>query len=119
MLWADPGGAPRAFRHSGPPFLLQIQNGSYSGSVEPAQLFNDMVLTPYREAKFTPHAGPFLFEFQRHGLSPEAFLSRLDGFFIQLPKDFHYAVEIRNPGLLGPAYHAVLDTHGVAHVYNH
>ena len=84
-----------------------------------AQLFNDMVLTPYREAKFTPHAGPFLFEFQRHDLSPEEFLSRLDGFFVQLPKDFHYAVEIRNPGLLGPAYHTVLDTHGVAHVYNH
>ena len=44
---------------------------------------------------------------------------RLDGFFGQLPKDFSYAVEIRNTGLLGPAYRKVLETHGVAHVYNH
>lgn len=45
--------------------------------------------------------------------------TRLDDFFRQLPKDFRYAVEIRNPGLLGPEYQKVLETHGVAHVYNH
>jgi Protein of unknown function DUF72 len=28
-------------------------------------------------------------------------------------------VEIRNAGVLGPEYHKVLETHGVAHVYNH
>ena len=37
----------------------------------------------------------------------------------QLPKDFRYAVEIRKPGLVGPDYQKVLETHGVAHVYNH
>lgn len=84
-----------------------------------ANLFNEMVLTPYRDAKFEPHAGPFLFEFQRHDLSTDEFYSRLDGFFGQLPKDFSYAVEIRNAGLLGPDYRKVLETHGVAHVYNH
>jgi uncharacterized protein YecE (DUF72 family) len=82
-------------------------------------LFKEMVLTPYREAKFEPHAGPFLFEFQRHGMSTEEFCSRLDGFFGHLPKDFSYAVEIRNAGLIGPEYRQVLETHGVAHVYNH
>jgi uncharacterized protein YecE (DUF72 family) len=65
------------------------------------------------------HAGPFLFEFQRHGMSTEEFCSRLDGFFSHLPNDFRYAVEIRNAGLLGPEYHKVLETHRVAHVYNH
>ncbi len=40
-------------------------------------------------------------------------------FFGQLPKDFRYAVEIRNPGLLGLSIDKVLETHGVAHVYNH
>jgi uncharacterized protein YecE (DUF72 family) len=74
-----------------------------------AQLFKDLVLTPYREAKFEPHTGPFIFEF----------VEKLDGFFRQLPKDFRYAVEIRNAGLLGADYHKVLETHGVAHVYNH
>jgi uncharacterized protein YecE (DUF72 family) len=84
-----------------------------------AQLFKDLVLTPYREAKFEPHTGPFIFEFQRHGISTEEFVEKLDGFFRQLPKDFRYAVEIRNAGLLGADYHKVLETHGVAHVYNH
>jgi len=40
-------------------------------------------------------------------------------FFGQLPKDFQYAIEIRNAGLLGPDYRKVLETHGVGHVYNH
>lgn len=84
-----------------------------------ATLFNELVLTPYRAAQFEPHTGPFLFEFQRHGMSAEEFVGKLDGFFGQLPKDFRYAVEIRNAELLGPLYHDVLAQHGVAHVYNH
>jgi len=52
-------------------------------------------------------------------MSTEEFCSRLDSFFAQLPKDFRYAVEIRNAGLLGPDYRKVLENHGVAHVYNH
>ena len=52
-------------------------------------------------------------------MSVEEFCSRLDGFFGQVPKDFRYGVEIRNAGLLGADYHKVLETHGVAHVYNH
>jgi hypothetical protein len=84
-----------------------------------ATLFNELVLPPYREAKFERLTGPFLFEFQRHGMSSEEFCSRLDTFFGQLPKDFSYAVEIRNAGLLGADYRQVLETHGIAHVYNH
>jgi len=77
------------------------------------------VLTPYREAKFEPHTGPFLFEFQRHGMSAGEFCSRLNTFFGQLPKDFQYAVEIRNAGLLGAEYRQLLERYSVAHVYNH
>src|SRR5262245_42409800 len=84
-----------------------------------AKLFNELVLTPYREAKFEPHTGPFIFEFQRHDMSAVEFCSRLDSFFNQLPKDFGYAVEIRNAGLLCPDYYKVLQNHAVAHVYNH
>ena len=36
------------------------------------------------------------------------FCSRLDQFFLQLPRDFRYAVEVRNPGLLGMSYLQVL-----------
>ena len=106
-----------------PSYAKHARYGPRAGQPNPrfldAKLFNEMVLTPYREAKFEPHAGPFLFEFQRHDLSTEEFCSRLDGFFGQLPKDFRYAVEIRNAGMVGPDYQKILATHGVAHVYNH
>jgi hypothetical protein len=42
-------------------------------------------------------------------MSSEKFSTRLDTFFGQLPKDFRYAVEIRNPGLLAPEYRKVLE----------
>jgi len=106
-----------------PAYAKQARYGTKAGQSNPrfldAKLFNDLVLTPYREAKFEPHTGPFLFEFQRHEMSSEDFCLRLDSFFGQLPLDFRYAVEIRNSGLLGPDYRKVLETHGVAHVYNH
>ena len=106
-----------------PTYAKQPRYGARAGQPNPrfldAKLFNELVLTPYREAKFEPHAGPFLFEFQRHGMLAGEFCSRLDAFFQQLPKDFSYAIEIRNPALLGPDYQKVLETHGVAHVYNH
>lgn len=106
-----------------PSYAMQPRYGPKAGQPNPhfldAKLFNDLVLAPYREAKFGPHTGPFLFEFQRHGMSSEEFWSRLDTFFGQLPKEFKYAVEIRNAGLLHPEYRTVLEKHGVAHVYNH
>ena len=106
-----------------PSYAKQTRYGPRAGQPNPrfldAKLFNELVLTPYREAKFAPHTGPFLFEIQRHGMSTDEFCSRLDNFLGQLPKDFQYAVEIRNAGLLGPDYRKVLETHGVGHVYNH
>jgi uncharacterized protein YecE (DUF72 family) len=106
-----------------PSYAKHARYGAKAGQPNPhfldAKLFLDLVLRPHREAQFEPHTGPFLFEFQRHGMSSEEFCSRLDTFFGQLPKDFKYAVEIRNPGLVGPDYRHVLEHHGVAHVYNH
>ena len=106
-----------------PRYATHARYGPRAGQSNPrfldAQLFNEVVLTPYREAKFEPHAGPLLFEIQRHGLSTDEFCSRLDGFLDKLPRDFRYAIEIRNPALLGPEYQKVLERHGVAHVYNH
>ena len=106
-----------------PQFARRGRYGAKAGQLNPrfldATLFKDLVLTPYREANFHPHTGPFLFEFQRHGMSTEEFCARLDTFFSQLPTDFRYAVEIRNAGLVGPEYRTTLEKHGVAHVYNH
>ena len=106
-----------------PSYAKQARYGLKAGQPNPrfldAQVFKDFVLMPYREAKFEAHTGAFIFEFQRHGMSADEFCSRLEGFFGQVPKEFRYAVEIRNAGLLGAEYHKVLETHGVAHVYNH
>lgn len=106
-----------------PAFAKHVRYGPKAGQPNPrfldATLFNDLVLTPYRDARFTLHTGPFLFEFQQHSMPPQEFCGRLDDFFSRLPTDFRYAVEIRNPTLLGPAYRKVLEDHGVAHVYNH
>ena len=46
------------------------------------------------------------------------FIDRLDPFLSQLPPEFRYAVEIRNPAFLEPDYFACLHAHNVAHVYN-
>ncbi len=106
-----------------PRFSRQARYGLKAGQPNlrflDAKLFNELVLTPYRAAKFEPHMGPLLFEFQQHGMPTGEFCSRLDQFFGQLPNDFRYAVEIRNAGLLGLNYRKVLESHGVAHVYNH
>ena len=42
----------------------------------------------------------------------------LHGFLEQLPPDYRYAVELRNPELLHDLHGAVLKQHGVAHVFN-
>lgn len=47
------------------------------------------------------------------------FVGKLNAFFEQLPRDFSYAVEIRNAEMLGPLYRDMLASHGVTHVYNH
>ena len=106
-----------------PTYANQARHGVRAGQPNPrfldATLFKELVLTPYREANFGRHTGPFLFEFQRHGLSTDEFCGRLDQFFLSLPREFHYAVEVRNTGLLGVDFAHVLSRHGVAHVYNH
>ena len=106
-----------------PTYAKHARYGSRAGQVNPnflnANAFTKLVLQPYRDAQFGPNTGPFLFEFQRHGMPAEEFIGKLDDFFDSVSAEFRYAVEIRNPGLLGPRYHDMLRAHGVAHVYNH
>lgn len=106
-----------------PTYAKHARYGSRAGQVNPnflnADAFTKLVLQPYRDAQFGPNTGPFLFEFQRHGMPAEEFIGKLDDFFDSVSAEFRYAVEIRNAGLLGPRYHDMLNAHGVAHVYNH
>jgi uncharacterized protein YecE (DUF72 family) len=106
-----------------PTYAKHARYGSRAGQVNPnflnADAFTKLVLQPYRDAQFGPNTGPFLCEFQRHGMPAEEFIGKLDDFFDSVSAEFRYAVEIRNAGLLGPRYHDMLRAHGVAHVYNH
>jgi uncharacterized protein YecE (DUF72 family) len=74
-------------------------------------------LWPYREK-----VAVLIFEFGAFGRSSfadrGAFLERLDPFLRALPRDFRYAVEIRNPEFLESDYFACLRANRVAHVYN-
>jgi uncharacterized protein YecE (DUF72 family) len=86
-----------------------------------AQLFKDAVLGPYERA-FRDHAGCFVFEFQamrgKDLPDPLEWADQLDAFLTELPRDFRYAVELRNPELLTDLHGEVLKRNGVAHVFN-
>ena len=86
-----------------------------------ADLFKEAVLAPYARV-FRDHAGAFVFEFQtmrgKDLPEPAAWVDELDAFLRQLPHEFRYAVELRNPELLTDLHGAVLARHGVAHVFN-
>ena len=98
--------------------------GPRAGTLNPSFLRADVLeamflepLTPYRD-----RIGVLIFEFGAFGKRsydhPADFLADLDRFLSQLPRGWRYAVEIRNPELLDPAYLASLRQHGVAHVLN-
>lgn len=74
-------------------------------------------------AALGPCTGPIILEFppfpRSHRLEPAAFHDRLDRFLGVLPRGFEYAVELRDPRLLTPAYRDLIARHGVAHTYNY
>jgi uncharacterized protein YecE (DUF72 family) len=87
-----------------------------------AAFFKDAVLAQV-DRSFAAHQGPLLFQFlplSRAELpKPNDFAFKLDRFFAKLPKDYAYAVELRNSELLTPSYFAALARNGVSHVFNH
>jgi uncharacterized protein YecE (DUF72 family) len=57
--------------------------------------------------------------FGRKVLSQINFQGQLDNFLGKLPKDFQYAVELRDPELLSPEYFTTLNRHGATHCFSH
>jgi len=72
---------------------------------------------------FRAHTGPIILEFppfpRGRAPAPADFLARLDRFLEKLPREFEYAVELRDRRLLTPAYRAMLARHAVAHTFNY
>jgi uncharacterized protein YecE (DUF72 family) len=85
-----------------------------------ARLFLDAFLRPL--IPYHSQIGVLIFEFGT--FSKDAFpgvtrfLESLDPFLRDLPREFRYAVEIRNASFLTPEYLSCLRLHNVAHVYN-
>jgi len=83
-----------------------------------ASLATHKVITPMAEA-FGPKLGAVLFQFSPLGpgflRSPQSFADQLGEFLNALPKGITYAIEIRDPEVLGPQYDAVLNQTGATH----
>ena len=81
----------------------------------------DELVAPFAES-FREHTGPFLLQFPpappEHRLAPREFAENLEQFLGALPRDFSYAVELRDATLLTDDYRRALAAHGAAHVYN-
>ena len=97
-----------------------------SATINPDFLSADRLITELLEPfalAFSRNTGPFILEFppfpRDRRLEPADFIARLDRFLEQLPRQFDYAIELRDQRLLTPAYHALLKQHGVAHTYNY
>ena len=94
--------------------------GTRNGNFLNADLFSRAFLGPCEAIR--RNLGVLIFEFSRfypgdyeHGRD---FVRDLDGFLGRLPRDWPYAVEMRNKHWLGGEYFGCLARHGVAHVFN-
>jgi uncharacterized protein YecE (DUF72 family) len=110
-----------------PAAVVETTTRSRSGGREknpdflsPARMIEELV-APFAES-FREHTGPFLLQFPpappESRPAPPEFAARLDRFLGALPRDFSYAVELRDSALLIEDYRRVLAAHGAAHVYN-
>lgn len=108
-------------------FPAHRRYGAKAGTANPnflnAAVFCDRVLPPFSTKEVRQHNGPFIFQFQslaeRSPASFASFIEQLDRFLAALPRDFQYAVEVRNRELLCPDYFGVLNQHGATHCFNH
>jgi uncharacterized protein YecE (DUF72 family) len=119
-----PDGFPCCFKApAGVTSALKPERGSNEPNPDflSAERFVDDLLEPVARS-LRAHAGPFIIQFppllRRSGLDRAALVELLDRFLGELPREFQYAVEVRDRAVLGGDYARVLSRRGVAHVYN-
>jgi uncharacterized protein YecE (DUF72 family) len=65
--------------------------------------------------------GPIMFQFEylnkKKMASKELFFEKFHEFIIRAPKGYRFAIEIRNPNYLSPAFFQFLKEHGLGYVY--
>jgi uncharacterized protein YecE (DUF72 family) len=100
------------------------RHGAFAGKENPdflnLDLFEDAFLRPLESLQ--KKRGVIIFEFSafypNSGVTYERFLRLMDDFLARLPKEFSYAVEIRNKEYLTSDYLTLLSDRRVAHVLN-
>jgi uncharacterized protein YecE (DUF72 family) len=100
------------------------RHGAHAGKENPdflnVELFEDAFLLPL--AALGKKCGVIIFEFSTFypssGITYDRFVELIDDFLRRLPRDFRYAIELRNSSFLTAEYLAMLASHGVAHVLN-
>jgi uncharacterized protein YecE (DUF72 family) len=94
--------------------------GSANSNFLRADLFQEAFLEPLMQ--YRDRVPVILFEFTAFARKvfddAGEFAELMADFLPLLPNTFRYAIEVRNPEFLDPAYFAVLREHGVAHVFN-
>jgi uncharacterized protein YecE (DUF72 family) len=85
-----------------------------------AELFASVVHDPVRKA-FSAHMGPWILELapSPYPVDPAWLNDKLAGFLRLAPREFPFAVELRDRRLLTEAYARTLEEHGAAHVFNY
>lgn len=107
-----------------PGFPRHPRYGADAGKENPSfldpELFAQAVHEPAR-AGFSRHMGPWIVEIAPapSPLDPGWFCEKLDAFLEAAPRDFPFAVELRDRKLLTPAYVKTLQKHGASHVFNY
>ncbi len=100
------------------------RHGGQAGKENPdflnVELFEDAFLAPLEELR--GKTGAIIFEFSTFypgsGVTERRFVELLDAFLAKLPKNYAFAVEVRNREFLTEEYFAMLRAHGVSHVLN-
>ncbi|MGZ3693837.1 MAG: DUF72 domain-containing protein [Bdellovibrionota bacterium] len=92
--------------------------GKWAGQPNPdylnAELFKEQFLAPISVLK--DRMGVVIFEFSGPDVSE---LEAFEKFFRTIPRDFPYAVEIRNPALVTPEFYSLLRSLELAPVFSH
>jgi uncharacterized protein YecE (DUF72 family) len=98
--------------------------GASAGNENPdflnVELFEDGFLKPLEALR--QKRGVIIFEFSTFhpssGITGGLFIQMMDRFLARLPDGYAYAVEVRNRDFLSADYLVMLQSHGVAHVFN-
>lgn len=106
-------------------YPLHPRYGALAGKVNPdflnSQLFCEAVLGPIT-TEVRERIGPFILQFPH--LTPsvctrDTFFCQLERFLADLPRDYRYAVEVRNPEYLCASYFELLNRYAATHCFNH